>query len=567
MTNDPNPFGPEVLSGFKRLFGEFFGTDHLLREGWLSYQKSMSQSANGDMFIQTSFNCGAIAMFAAMMEMGNADVKAATQMIEEHSPDKLWKGFRNDLAAVDINAAALDRYKKAFYGGCWFINALWFTARGEDPERVVEIMAALDHEFGQIKNQLGSVIGIKPAAATPSSDNFCTHVAAKNPMWRRAARGVSAFVVFFAAYLLAGVLITVLVLQFLRGWFISPPTEGSLFDHALSLFVAVLWGLFGVVLGHAAIHRLFKYVPDRGIALAFILWLVGNYALHFLFFSEQTDWETWQGLVQSAVACVTAWVVFGLPPFSSRSAGSFKPSDKIENRFGSVPGEKMGWFRKKSDKALDPAAAAETINEAFAAHGRGDYSTALRLLRPLAVQGNANAQYNLGNMYMDGQGVPQNDAEAVKWFRRAADQDFVDAQSNLGAMYIDGRGVPQNHAEALRWLRLAAGRGDAEAQSNLGNMYLKADCVQQSFDDAMKWYRRAADQGLAIAQFNLGFGYASGQGVPQNDVMAHMWFNLSAAQGSQDAARNLDTIEQIMTPAQIAEAQKLAREWKPKPER
>lgn len=210
------------------------------------------------------------------------------------------------------------------------------------------------------------------------------------------------------------------------------------------------------------------------------------------------------------------------------------------------------------------AAAGETINKAFAAHCRGDYATALRLLRPLAEQGNANAQYNLGNMYMDGLGVPQNDAEAVKWFRRAADQGFVDAQSNLGAMYIDGKGVRQNHAEALRWLRLAADQGDAEAQSNLGNMYIKGAAVQQSIEEAMKWYRRAADQGRAIAQFNVGFGYASGQGVPQDDVSAHMWFNLSAAQGSHDAAKNLDTIEQIMTLAQIAEAQQLAREWKPK---
>ena len=189
---------------------------------------------------------------------------------------------------------------------------------------------------------------------------------------------------------------------------------------------------------------------------------------------------------------------------------------------------------------------------------------ALRLLRPLADQGNANAQYNLGNMYMDGEGVPQSDAEAVKWFRRAAEQGFIDAQSNLGAMYIDGRGVRQNHAEALRWLRLAADQSDVEAQLNLGNIYLKGTGVQQSMAEAMKWYRRAADQGLAVAQSNVGFGYASGQGVSQDDVTAHMWFNLSAAQGSHDAARNLDTIEQIMTPAQIAEAQKLAREWKPK---
>jgi TPR repeat protein len=96
-------------------------------------------------------------------------------------------------------------------------------------------------------------------------------------------------------------------------------------------------------------------------------------------------------------------------------------------------------------------------------------------------------------------------------------------------------------------------------------MYLKGTGIKQSVVEAMKWYRRAADQGLALAQFNVGFGYASGQGVPQDYVMAHMWFSLSAAQGSQDAATNRDIIQNMMTPAQIAEAQKLAREWKRKP--
>jgi TPR repeat protein len=119
----------------------------------------------------------------------------------------------------------------------------------------------------------------------------------------------------------------------------------------------------------------------------------------------------------------------------------------------------------------------------------------------------------------------------------------------------------------MRWLRLAADQGDVEAQSNLGNMYIKGIGVKQSIAEAVKWYRRAADQGLAVAQFNLGFGYASGQGVPQDYVMAHMWFSLSAAQGSQDAATNRDTIEPMLTPKQIAEARKLAREWKRKPER
>ena len=247
-----------------------------------------------------------------------------------------------------------------------------------------------------------------------------------------------------------------------------------------------------------------------------------------------------------------------------RESSVFPPDmlDQMERQlYGYLNG--TAW---KLDEAVNAAVVAD-INEAFVAYGRGDYATSLRLLRPLAVQGHANAQFNLGMMYQDGHGVPQNDSEAAKWFRRAAVQGFIDAQSSLGAMHIDGRGVPQNHTEAVRCLRLAADQGDAEAQSNLGNMYLKGTGIKQSVAEAMKWYRRAGDQGLAVAQFNVGFGYASGQGVLQDYVMAHMWFSLSAGQGSQDAATNRNTIQKMMTPAQIAEAQKLAREWKREPRR
>ena len=88
--------------------------------------------------------------------------------------------------------------------------------------------------------------------------------------------------------------------------------------------------------------------------------------------------------------------------------------------------------------------------------------------------------------------------------------------------------------------------------------------VPQDYAEALKWYRLAADQGHASAQCNLGVMYANGEGVPQDYVRAHMWFNLSAAQGDQDAAKNRDDVAKRMTPAQIAEAQKLAREWQPK---
>ncbi len=89
-------------------------------------------------------------------------------------------------------------------------------------------------------------------------------------------------------------------------------------------------------------------------------------------------------------------------------------------------------------------------------------------LRARAEAGDAEAQYDLGVMYANGLGVPEDDAEAVRWFRLAADQGLANAQYNLGVMYASGEGVPQDYAEAVRWYRLAAEQGDAGAQSFLG---------------------------------------------------------------------------------------------------
>ncbi len=96
---------------------------------------------------------------------------------------------------------------------------------------------------------------------------------------------------------------------------------------------------------------------------------------------------------------------------------------------------------------------------------------AVEAVRLGAEQGNASAQFNLGRMYSNGEGVPQDDAEAVRWYRRAAEQGHVDAQFVLGVMYGIGRGVPQDETEAVWWYRLAADQGFALAQSNLGLRY------------------------------------------------------------------------------------------------
>jgi uncharacterized protein len=124
--------------------------------------------------------------------------------------------------------------------------------------------------------------------------------------------------------------------------------------------------------------------------------------------------------------------------------------------------------------------------------------------------------------------------------------------------------VPQDNAAAVNWFRKAAEQGDGGAQVNLGVMYDEGQGVPQEYATAVSWFRKAAEQGDTQTQVSLGFRYLNGQGVPQDYALAHMWFNLAAASGDKTAAEARDMVAAQMTPAQIAEAQKLAREWKPK---
>lgn len=208
--------------------------------------------------------------------------------------------------------------------------------------------------------------------------------------------------------------------------------------------------------------------------------------------------------------------------------------------------------------------------DATAAFGRGDFATAYRLIRPMAEQGSAKAQYNLAIMYYNGYGVPQDLAETAKWYRKAADQGHPAAQYNLGVMYHEGEGVPQDFTEAARWFRKAADQGMADAQYNLGIMYDKGEGVPQDAAEMVKWYRKAADQGLATAQFTLGVLYRNGRGVPQNNVLAYMWLSLAIPRFSAPDVQKRDIafihrgiIASKMTPAQLAEAKRRARDWKP----
>ena len=126
-----------------------------------------------------------------------------------------------------------------------------------------------------------------------------------------------------------------------------------------------------------------------------------------------------------------------------------------------------------------------------------------------------------------------------------------------------------DYATALRELRPLAEQGNAGTQRVLGVMYGKGRGIPQDYAEALQWYRKAAEQGDAHAQYNLGSMYRDGHGVPQDYVQAYMWFKLAASrlppgEDRDKAVKNRDIVAKRMTPAQISEAQKLAREWKPK---
>jgi TPR repeat protein len=179
------------------------------------------------------------------------------------------------------------------------------------------------------------------------------------------------------------------------------------------------------------------------------------------------------------------------------------------------------------------------MDDANAAYRRGDYAQTLKILRPLAAQGNAEAQKFIGLMYSVGDGVIQNDQEALKWYRLAAVQGDANAQTMLGTMYASGKGVRQSHQVALKWFRLAAAGGVERAQTRIGEMYYSGEGVTQNYQEALKWYRLAASQGDTEAQIRIGVMYRDGEGVTKSYQEALKWFRLAEQRGRGDAQNNI----------------------------
>jgi TPR repeat protein len=189
---------------------------------------------------------------------------------------------------------------------------------------------------------------------------------------------------------------------------------------------------------------------------------------------------------------------------------------------------------------------------------------AVKWFRKAAEQNYALAQGSLGLCYASGQGVAKDQVEAVKWWLKAAEQNYALAENILGRCYAEGRGVAKDEAEAVKWYRKAAEQSCADAQNNLGFCYTLGQGVAKDEAEAAKWYRKAAEQNDAEAQSNLGVCYVKGEGVTKDYVEGYKWILLAAAQGDEIAKNAMTTVEDMMTREQIAEGQKLARSFKPR---
>ena len=175
-------------------------------------------------------------------------------------------------------------------------------------------------------------------------------------------------------------------------------------------------------------------------------------------------------------------------------------------------------------------------------------------LKLAAEQGNVEAQYKVGLVYLNGNGVDRDYAAAVKWFQKAAKQGDSDAQCALGECYMNGDGVTRDLSEAVKWLRLAVEQRHTKARELLNILENgdggKADfekgqlCyAEKNYVEAVKWYRKAAVQGYAQAQGILGFCYIKGVGVAKDPTEAVKWLRKAAVQGHSRARVFLNQIE------------------------
>ena len=208
----------------------------------------------------------------------------------------------------------------------------------------------------------------------------------------------------------------------------------------------------------------------------------------------------------------------------------------------------------------------QTTDDAVKAIKKGDFDTALKELRPLIEKNDPNAQFLMGMLYDAGNGVPQDQAIAASWYRKAAQQNHLIAQSFLGIFYYSGTGVKRDFREAVRWLQSPAESGNDQAQFYLGAIYEEGgDGVNKDSSTAIEWFRKAAAQRNTRAMGMLSTLLFSRRQDEKDLIDAYVWSHLAADYDPIQAGTSARiVIEEYCSDAQKKAAKKLISEWKKK---
>lgn len=212
---------------------------------------------------------------------------------------------------------------------------------------------------------------------------------------------------------------------------------------------------------------------------------------------------------------------------------------------------------------LVSAASADDIRDGIEALDRKDFKRALQLIRPLAESGDPFAEWILGDMYKNGEGLPQDMKMALNWWTQAAAKGLSGAQLSLGDSYAAGQGVPENWSEAVKWWRKAADQNVPRAQTGLGLALYSGHGVQEDKVEAAKWFQKAADAGETQPQAMLSRMYSFGEGgLKQSFVEAYKWVLIAGDEGKELTVMTKSMLEAALRTTERREAVRLAEQWK-----
>ncbi len=188
-------------------------------------------------------------------------------------------------------------------------------------------------------------------------------------------------------------------------------------------------------------------------------------------------------------------------------------------------------------------------------------------LRTAAVAGDAEAQFSIGENYLEGRNadqklpVTERLSKAARWFRRAAEKGHAPSQYRLATLYELGQGAPKDQAQAMMWYSRAAENGHVKAMHNLAVLSITGSNRSANYLTAAKWFAEAAKHGLRDSEYNLGVLYERGLGVPKDPAIAYRWFSLAANQGDTKAVQKREQIAALLSPADKEQEDRATSAW------